>query len=249
MKKILTTAALAVAFSASAAYAGTVNLGGVEVEVKSGQLTTSNIFENIVSVPGDVLGGFGKIAVGLDAIVSICGGCELTFEFGDYVLSTISAPDGDGKVDLSFTGGWVKVYLDHSADFDDSDITTANDGTLWLSMIGHSLALTDGSGRSGTLFSDDIESFPATPSGANGFGWLDVIGGLAMANFDTDGEAGGSDLFLDSNFGFDSSRSTDPYPISGSANLEGTVLPEPGALGLLGLGLVGFGLMARRRRS
>jgi hypothetical protein len=178
---------------------------------------------------GSELVGVGEFNLlnGLDNTGFLCAGCELTFAFGGIVL-------GAGGFDV--TNSWIKLFSDSSADFVTSvgDFVDAQDGQLWLDGAFDSFILT-----SGTI--------------SNGFaeGLISVDAGLAFANFDTDGQPigmGGSDLKLSSSANF----LNDPvFSNVASADVVGNTVrvPAPGTLAIFGLGLIGLGASARRRKS
>lgn len=165
---------------------------------------------------------------------------------------------------IDFTGGFVNLYsdkiiggfsyLDPSANANvvnpaliAQDIANATDGNLWLAYTG--VSTTDVSGRVGTLFSDTATINPIH-AGGSGFGYLDVVaGGLATSNFDTDSfNVGGTiaDARLDSSF---STPNSGAWPLSGTAAIKTTAIPEPGSLALIGLGLAGLGATYRRKSA
>lgn len=215
---------------AAPAMAVVVNVGGVTWDTDHALDFTARsdtINQQIQNFDGyQVLSGYGKITnINNQGENSFCSGCELTFEFGDFVLD-VNGGGGD------FTG-WVNVWVDHSPDYEPYpgygpfDPSSANNGVLWLSLEAANDLTVD--------FGVD---------GATGRGLLNVTGGLAAANFDTDQMPGGAD------FNFQNSFTADDF-IFGSGNYKGSsvAVPEPGTLGLLSLGLVGFAAARRRSRA
>ena len=106
---------------------------------------------------------------------------------------------------ITFTGGTIKVYVDHTPNYDSLLASTASDGDLFLDLAGHSeYDLTAMS--MGTLFSTPT---PTASFKGNGRGDLDVVGGLAAGNFDTNqintiqdaaGTIGSADFSFSSSF-------------------------------------------------
>lgn len=202
---------------------------------------------------------------------------QLTYYFGGYTVSKwydttgaahLAGDEGAGidtfanARSIDFTGGFVNLYtdrvtgglsyLDPSANPNVvnpalilADIANATDGNLWLSYVG--VTTTDISGRVGSLFSDTATINPVH-AGGSGFGYLNVVaGGLATANFDTDSFTIGAvvaDARLDSSF---STPNSGAWPLSGTAAIKTTAIPEPGSLALIGLGLAGMGVTYRRK--
>jgi len=201
--------------------------------------TSSTIGTEVIvqaTVDGAVAGAVGTELVGvgefnllngLDNTGFLCAGCELTFAFGGIVL-------GAGGFDV--TDSWIKIFSDSSADFVTSvgDFVDAQDGQLWLTGAFDSFNLISGTIQSG--FAE---------------GLISVDGGLAFANFDTDGQPiglGGSDLKLSSSANF---LSNPKFSNVASADLVGNTVrvSAPATLAIFGLGLIGLGASARRRKS
>ncbi|MBS0304319.1 MAG: PEP-CTERM sorting domain-containing protein [Proteobacteria bacterium] len=99
-----------------------------------------------------------------------------------------------------------------------------------------------------------------TPQTGTAQGYLNVTGGPYAANFDTNGQLGGSDLFSQNDFctpgqigcvnlaAAGGSPAAGGWPLRSNDPVRGAFVPEPGTLGLVGLALLGIGAGAVRRR-
>ena len=240
LKTSFAVTALSLLLTATA-QAGNINIGGV-IWDPSHPLDFQSTSGNFSQTPGAVpLTGYGRIDFinGTPQAV-FCPGCELTFTFTGYTPIAGQFPNVTGG--FEFTGGSVTVYVDSTPDFDLLNGATAgaDAGTQeWLVMTGAPII-----GSQPDIFSPLatlLGSFGG--AGATGVGLLDVVGGLAQGNFDTDGRFGGADLEFQNSFtqgtGFR----------FGSGNFFGDSIPEPGTLALFGLGFAGMGALSRRRRA
>jgi len=229
------TAALAMSMSAQASE---INVGGVVWDPDSMIDFTSHgsITENFVANIGEIVSGhglFSTINSGLPNFATFCPGCELTFTFS-MELDDIDLLSGD----FIFKDLTIDIYVDDSLDYQTAlgtfteSAAEAGNGDLWLSL---SSALLSSSGT-------DLGTDSATGSGS---ALMDVTGGLAMSNFDTDSKLGGADFVLSSSF---QPSAIHPGLLTGTFDLTGDSIPEPSTIALLGLGLLGFA-GARKRKA
>lgn len=271
LKKRYIGAALACALAmgawSGAALANPVTVDGVTFNPQS-QLNLNvqaiNFRETSVSKVGDTVTGYGQIgSLNGTGESQFCPGCDLTFTFS-YQVSSI---DNSGTTPhIVFDNGSINLYVQGDNTFNVENPASVDTSNLWLALTGHdSQGLYSGFGSTvGQLFSTILGAgtVSAPGNGSNGYGLLDATGGPAQqyADFNNlpDGMTPGgmADVSLDSSFQFDNANICDGsicYPISGEGQIIGkptpVSVPEPGELGLLGLGLVGLGFFIQRRRK
>lgn len=252
-KKLCMAAALTA--TTSVAYAGPIpiNVGGVVWDPDSifDFTSSTNLVEVTATNIGDVINGYGIINnINATLPASFCPSCELTYEFGGYTLLTdLSSPSvGDS---FTFTGGFLKVYVDNTPDYNSDSRASALDGALWLNLLAVD-ATGDNSGVTleGSLTAVVLSGGLPTLSG-QGFGYFDVVGGWAAGNIDTNGQFGGRDLSYTSDFQpFPSSgTTTDGYTHFGTGDLAGSSIPEPSTIALFGLTLLGLSFARRKMQA
>lgn len=271
---LLSTAALGIALSLSAASASALNIGGIEI-TPGFHVEFGSVYENLVNQVGQELTGYGEV-LQINGSQGFCNAgafCELTYQFGGFILEEI-VPGVGGPDGFIFSGGWINFYVGTNAALDfnpftsnsiANDIAEATDGVLWLTLAGHSQTVVSNdqfNGKTGTLFAD-VNQFGANNLSGQGRGFLDVDltglangntagpGALANNNLDTNNLQDAQGLPTDFLLGSSFNTTNPPYvggpPVSGTAEIKGNAIPEPGTLTLLGLGLLGLGAFTRRK--
>lgn len=258
MLKLFRLAAAAASLVAASASQAVV-ISGVDIPLGS-IFAATQTYQNVPLSVGETLSGYGKIdSINSQAVSSLCSGCELTYVFGGYMVTSISASE------VRFTGGWLKVYAGFGVDNDFTtlnaggsagDLAEASNGTLLLALKGHAV-----DAASNTFVATGVGIGTTSPTGFS-TGLMDVdtaAGGSANAYFNTNGIAaafggGPADVQLGSSF-----TALQPlYPgecpgggacLRGSSNVIATVavVPEPETAALL-LGGLGVILTVARRR-
>lgn len=259
MKNAIIGSAIAIATS-TAAIAAPITVAGVTWDPDQAFIdfaAQSAVYETNVNAIGDDLYGIGKVSqFNGQNESSFCPGCQLTFEFG-YTVSDIGDFDSNGTIDVIFTDGWLKFYVDSSTSFDFTNTSTATDGILFLELAGHE-DFDPLLGKYGDLFGELDLGFALSDNNeeGEGSGLFDVVGGAAAANFDTNTKddffnADVADFNFTSSFQpFNQGGSTaDGLALVGTSELIGDSIPEPGMLALMGAGLLGFTAMRRRKNS
>jgi hypothetical protein len=214
---------------------------------------SAQLYETQVGANGDNLTGFGMIN-SINGNTHYCAGggadCQLTFTFTGYTVTSIS------PTQVVFSGGQITFYAYDSYVFDPSDPSTASMGSVVLETKGHTFS--DPVNGVGTLIATTSfpSSFLSDQFQGNGNGLLDVTGGDAQSIFDSntfvDNLLGFADIQFISDFSpntCEGTRAPSPYNICGSATAKSVAVPEPNALGMMGLGLAGLAWLSTRRRK
>ncbi len=249
--------------SASAITVGGVNFGNTGLV---SHIETTTLAETIVNANGQQLYGYGVINT-VNGLSGYAGTNKLYFVFDNYISNDVSFSTAD------FSGGSVRVYLMPEVNLLDfsseTNFTSIDTGTPWLTLAGHTLFPANATGP------DTLRSTGAIVGAAisfTGSGLLDVVGGLGDvvafldSNTRPDGAGGFADILINTSGSNDVLNANDDtsactqggtpgtratnWCVAGSADLRGaTVVPEPGVLALLGMGILGMGISLRKRKS
>lgn len=252
--------------SASAVTVTGVNFGNIGL---LNHIETTTLAQTLVNANGQQLYGYGVVNT-VNGLSNYSGGSKLYFVFDSYISNDVNASTAD------FSGGSVRVYLkpeynllDFNSEF---NFTNIDSGTQWLTLAGHTMFPPSGTGPDTLRANGNIVGSAISFTGG---GLLDVVGGdlnvMAFLDSNTrpDGGGGNADILITTSGSNDILNANDNtsacaqggtpgfratnWCIAGSADLRGAtktnVVPEPGVLALVGLGLLGMGVSLRKRKS
>ncbi len=236
--------------------ASAIIVGGVDFGTPgTSHLESATLAEQLITADGDTLTGYGQINT-VNGNLFYAGANRLYYTFENYTAANFSATSVD------FTGGLVNFYL--GATFNTlAQSSATNMGiiqayTPWATFAGSDIGTGFTLSGVGTLLGNNI-SF-------NGAGLLNTIGGLAdvVSYLSPNNLFGAADMTLTSDGANlvlnpfdvttgcgDGTAVAGTWCISGSASTQGTTVinaPEPDVAALLGLGLLGFFGLQRKRK-
>ena len=277
IRKTLLAATVATALGLPAA-ASAITIDGITFEAGA-ILETMDLFEGAagggpILNPDDELVGIGIVNRILDAGNNVLwengdNGRELTVYFHEYIaedFSTVDLGPGNPKIDtITFSGGLVEIYSDSSQDFSaagtlQDGIDSATNGNLWLSLAGSPTGGFDSdTGLEAITLTSVATRFSGNPFEGGligGDGLLDVTGGLAAANFDTNtfgcAALAGAPCPDDADKSFTTSGQLTTggpgaWAFRGTGEVQDFAVPVPAPLLLLGAGIAALGYGSRRK--
>lgn len=232
--------------------------GANPAAIDMGDFAAITVYGRVTAFVDNVTGIISTPELNSTVTVSGFTGWELSFVFtGTTQVTGFTVDDLDFR---HIAGGTLKLYIDNLEDGGkaiNGDASSFSNGTLVLTMTD------DGLGSGNTDFSDldgnDDAQFITTLANS----LANLSGVFKRGTYDL-GKEVGSDMHIDSNFDLDPDNNKaidstygafgncDVTRASFCAEEDGSVrlsIPEPGTLALLGMGLMGFGAVQRRRNK
>jgi len=264
--------ALALVSTAASAYTvGGINFGS---NAAMSHFENTTVYESVVNQPGDILTGYGLVT-SVNSIGNYgMGQYSLYFEF-QYTVDSITSQVVQFSSGTMNIYRLAQDALDLTNLTPSAAKTAIEAGTKWVQFTGHdnvALATPLGASISSTTQLFGEGSVIGAALSFSGRGLADVVAGWGMADveyaLDTSKQpdvAGGfADVELSSTgtstgtapgaqcipIRLDSGQvilPTGEFCISGSTNIKGNFIPEPSGLALVGLGLLGAGIIRRRK--
>ncbi len=274
-KKSLLGAAAVLMLSTGAAMAvPTATVDGITIPIDSASggavFSVQTDTESLLLGPGSILQGVGivnqikdapsnTVTYGQPCYTVGCAGTFLTDAFKNFVVRTTQT-NTDGTTTVFLTGGQLNYYVQSSMPNLNTgnqltDIANASAGTLFLSLLP---APIDEFNDTFTIIipGSDLGNFSGV---AQGQGYLNVTGGDAATNFNTNSFATGgtgpytgtvADIKFVGNANLITGASVTPdFPVTGSDDTFSNTVPEPASLALLGAGLFLLAWSLRRKSS
>ena len=250
---------LAASGSASAIVVAGVDFGALGAV---SHLDTTTVAETFINGNAQQLRGYGQVNT-VNGNISYAGANRLYFVFDQYMSNNFSTAS------VNFSGGQVRIYLlpnfnllnqSSAANFALIDLGASS---AYATLNGHGLnGTTDTLKANGVLTGatlsfagagllDVTGGLPAVQAYLNSNGIGDGVGGFADIALTTSGNNAVLNPFDDTTGCATGQARAGQFCIAGSADLRGLAaraVPEPGVLGLVGLGLVGMGISLRKRK-